>query len=214
MNSYSKEFIDDNKLKIEELLLSVDREGADIEALLKKLENTDFYTAPASLQYHNSVVGGLADHSLNVYYNLKSMIKSKGLENDIPEDSIIICSILHDMSKIRYYEPSIRNKKVYSEMGSKYDNLGNFDWVSEESWKVIDINDRFVYGTHEENSEYMIRQFIPLTYKESTAILYHSGGFIAEGNRKYISKVYNDNSLGTLLHCADLISTYIDEKIV
>lgn len=214
MNSYSKEFIDDNKLKIEELLLSVDREGADIEALLKKLENTDFYTAPASLQYHNSVVGGLADHSLNVYYNLKSMIKSKGLENDIPEDSIIICSILHDMSKIRYYEPSIRNKKVYSEMGSKYDNLGNFDWVSEESWKVIDIKDRFVYGTHEENSEYMIRQFIPLTYKESTAILYHSGGFIAEGNRKYISKVYNDNSLGTLLHCADLISTYIDEKIV
>ena len=43
----------------------VHREGA--EELLSWLSNSDFFTAPASTQYHGSHPGGLLEHSLNVY---------------------------------------------------------------------------------------------------------------------------------------------------
>ena len=44
----------------------IKRDGAD--KLLDYLENrSDFFTAPASSQYHLSRVGGLCEHSINVY---------------------------------------------------------------------------------------------------------------------------------------------------
>ena len=50
---------------------------------------TDFYTAPASTQFHLSCEGGLLQHSLNVYDCLvakkESPIWKKTFE-DIPED--------------------------------------------------------------------------------------------------------------------------------
>ena len=50
------------------LLRTVKRDG--IENIIKYLENSDFFTAPASTRFHNSCEGGLAAHSLNVYHNL------------------------------------------------------------------------------------------------------------------------------------------------
>lgn len=46
----------------------IKREG--IDNLLKYIENTDFFEAPASSRYHLAVPGGLCQHSLNVYYRL------------------------------------------------------------------------------------------------------------------------------------------------
>lgn len=44
----------------------VTRPGAD--ALLNYLENkSDFFTAPASARFHGSYVGGLCEHSVNVF---------------------------------------------------------------------------------------------------------------------------------------------------
>ena len=122
----------------------VHRQGA--KELLEWIQKTDFFTAPASTKFHNCFIGGLADHSLNVYYNLKRLVENKHLEDVIPEESIIICGLLHDMSKINYYEKGVRNKKVYSESGSKWDELGRYDWVSEETWNLIPDNKRFIYA--------------------------------------------------------------------
>ncbi|MDE7349167.1 MAG: hydrolase, partial [Clostridia bacterium] len=44
---------------------NIKREGGD--KLLKWLCDSDFFVAPASSKFHNAVVGGLCDHSLNVY---------------------------------------------------------------------------------------------------------------------------------------------------
>lgn len=63
---------------------------------------TDFFTAPASTRYHLSEVGGLAKHSLNVYYRLAEY--KKHYEINIPDESIIIVGILHDICKTNYYE--------------------------------------------------------------------------------------------------------------
>ena len=200
-----------NKEKICTLLKSINRDGADIEGLLNKLETSDYYTAPASTKFHNCCLGGLADHSLNVYYNLMRLVENKHLENIIPEESIIICGLLHDMSKINYYEKSIRNKKVYRENGSKWDELGRYDWISEECWTVIPEKDRFIYGNHEETSEFMIRQFIPLKVAESVAILNHHAGKGHDSSGINISGLYHRYPLANLLHVADMIATYTDE---
>lgn len=205
---------DINKMKIEicDILSTVERDGADINGLIEKLKTSDFFTAPASTKYHNSFIGGLADHSLNVYYNLKSLVKNKHLEDIIDKDSIIICGLLHDMSKINFYERGFRNKKVYSDTGSKFDDLGKFDWVSEETWNVKPEKDRFIYGNHEETSEFMIRQYIPLKVAESIAILNHHAGQGYDSSQINISGLFHRYPLANLLHVADMIATFTDEE--
>lgn len=211
--NFSEEYIESNKKTFIDLLRNIKRDGANIEGLISKLESSDFFVAPASTSWHNAIKGGLVDHSLNVYYNLKSLVKNKHLEEVIPEETIIVCSLLHDLSKMNFYEKSIRNIKVYSDTGSKYDNLGRFDWVSEEVYKVVHESKRFQYGNHEENSEFMIRCFIPLTLEESIAILHHHGGKGFDSTQQNISYIMSKNPLLTLLHAADMISTFVDESM-
>ena len=46
------------------LLRSIKREG--MEDLIKFIENTDFFKAPASTRFHGNFEGGLLQHSLKV----------------------------------------------------------------------------------------------------------------------------------------------------
>lgn len=202
----------EDKERFENLLrTNVTRDGSNVEGLINKLEHSDFFTAPASTKYHSSCKGGLVKHSLNVYDNLRELVKLKGL--DISEESITICGLLHDMSKLNFYEPTIRNKKVYSEEGSKHDSLGRFDWVAEQSYKVIDDNERFIYGNHECTSVYMIGFYIPLKLEEEVAILHHHGAMSWDSAQDDIGAVYNRYSLACLLHVADMMAAYIDERV-
>ena len=102
------------------------------------------------------------------YLDTRSMIM-----HIIDEESIVICALLHDMSKMNFYEKTFKNVKVYSEYGSKRDEGGTFDWVAQASYKTVDVEKRFLYGNHEETSEFMVRQYIPLKLEESVAILNH-----------------------------------------
>lgn len=212
MRDFTNEEIMEMKEDFIALLRKIKRPNANIEGLIEKLETTDFFTAPASTRYHNCCYGGLLAHSLNVYNNLEMLVKMKGLEEDISEDSILICGLLHDMAKINFYEPSIRNKKVYSDSGSKWDDMGKFDWVSEKSWAVRPEKERFIYGSHEENSVYMVQCFVPLTLAESCAILNHHGGIGGSNEKVAIAGAsFTRFNLAVLLHESDMIATYIDE---
>ena len=44
--------VQNNKMRFIELVKSINREGFDKEQLLYKLENSDFFRAPASAIYH------------------------------------------------------------------------------------------------------------------------------------------------------------------
>ena len=210
----TEELLKENQEKFCELLRSIERKGANIEGLISKLESSDFFEAPASAKYHNSMKGGLVDHCLNVYYNLESLVKNKHLQDLIPEESIIICGLLHDMVKMNYYERVARNVKKCYRYGKKRDELGTFDWVAELGYKVRDEEERFIYGNHEETSEFMIRQYIPLHVEESAAILvhHHSLGYDS-APISTTSKTMERYHLACLLHIADMISTYIDERV-
>lgn len=194
------------------LIRSIEREGADIDGLVRKLESSDFFYAPASTKYHSNYAGGLCEHSLNVYHNLLRLVKSKSGLDDICYDlnSLKIVALLHDISKMNLYEKFSKNVKVYCDDGDKWDNGGKFRWETEDSYKVADS--RFVYGNHEETSEYIARQFIPLKLEESVAILNHMGGMGVDGNKENAPRIFNTYTLALLLYMADMLSTYVDER--
>ena len=139
----------DNIERFESLLTSCKREG--IENLIDFIRSTDFYTAPASTKYHLCCEGGLLQHSLNVYDCLCSKFYNE-LWNEkltsVKPESLIITSLLHDICKTNFYVPELRNKKVYSEHGSKIDSGGRYDWQQVTGYT---INDTLPYG-HGEKS--------------------------------------------------------------
>lgn len=198
-----------NKTRFIELIMSIERDF-DKKKLIDKLVNSDFFVAPASTKYHLCVEGGLCQHSLDVYENLKRLAACTGYSNS---DSIKIVGLLHDISKMNTYRLGYRNVKVYSESGNKEDALGKFSWVSERVYEYIDDADRFTYGSHEDNSEFMVGCFLPLTLEESVAIKHHHGAFTKDGEtqKRTLNCVFDKYPLAVLLHSADMISTYIDE---
>ena len=105
---------EENIKRFEELMATVNRDGR--EELMEYIRTkTDFYTAPASTQYHLSCEGGLLQHSLNVYNCLmakkQSPVWQKILEK-IPEESLVIIALLHDMCKVNFYVEGTRNQKT------------------------------------------------------------------------------------------------------
>ena len=207
------EEIERNRQEFISLIKTINIPGAKIDELLQDLDNSDFYFAPASTQYHNSFEGGLCLHSLNVYRHLSALV---GLyANIIPhydQNTILIVSLLHDLSKINFYEEYTVNKKRYYEGGSKKDNLGAFDWYSETSYKVKDAKDRFLAGSHEFNSLLLIQKYIPLNVEETIAINHHHFGMSDKNPIGDLNAVANRFPLLTLLHLADMASTYLSER--
>lgn len=206
----TQEQMEQNKQRFLQLISSIDIEQADTEGLVNYLLTNDFFTAPASTIYHCNYEGGLCEHSLNVYDNLVKLT-SLYCDGRYSNTTILIVSLLHDLAKVNFYEKYIANKKMYSPTGSKHDNQGNFDWFSEEAYKVADAEKRFLGGEHGFNSMMLVNSFIPLTYEESLAILHHH--FNEEDGHilRDMTAICNKYPLVTLLHLADMASTYLTE---
>lgn len=205
--------INKNKEEFISLIRSINREF-DKEKLINWLENkSDFFTAPASTKYHCSYEGGLCEHSLNVYYALRNLNYSympeltatpeeieQGIHKyEYDEDTLKIVGLLHDISKANYYETYTKNVK---------DNNGN--WQQVQDYKIKE--DRFIYGNDEQNTEFMVSTFIPLTVDEKVALLHKSGGKAFDSNQENIPTIFNKYKLAALLHCADMLSCYILER--
>ena len=199
----------ENENQFLELINSIEREGAKIDELVNYLKSSDFFIAPSSTKYHGVYPGGLCEHSLDVYKNLK-MLLDKHPQYFYEDDTVKIVSLLHDISKTNLYKKDIRNKKVYHESGSKVDNLGKFDWVSEEVYS-IDKEHRLIYGNHEQTSEFMVRLFIPLSMEESVALLHHHGGMNWDSTQINITDIYDNYPLTLFLHISDMLGAYINQ---
>lgn len=213
--------IQQNKETFLALVNSIEREGVDKERLIRQLEGSDFFDAPASAMYHNAFRGGLCAHSLNVYYTLVNMCRAMYTQVDengevqdyvcpYSEDTLKIVALFHDFDKMNKYERTVMNKKVYSETGSKYDEMGKYDWQSVPGYKRKEAKDIFLLGSHGENSVYMTETFFPLSTEEHCAIINHHGCF--DNPKLDITPIFNRYSLACLLHLADMAATYIKER--
>lgn len=203
--------IQNNKTRFIELVRGITREGVDMDRLIDQLEGSDFFEAPASAIYHNAFRGGLCAHSLNVYDTLVKFVSAL-YPTDCPytEDTIKIVALFHDFDKMNKYERTVMNKKVYSETGSKYDEMGKYDWQSVPGYKRKDDKDVFILGTHGENSVYMTETFIPLSTEEHCAILNHHS--VYDNPKLNTTGIYSKYHLACLLHVADMTATYCIES--
>ena len=161
-------------------------------------------TAPASTQYHCSYKGGLCEHSLNVYNQLCKIVSNmpEDPKNKYSQDTLKIVSLLHDFSKMNFYELAERNTK---------DENGN--WIKVPYIKVKDSKDRFLYANHEFNSLYMVSSFIPLNIEEEVAISHHHMGMSEDSIKDNISGIVNRYPLALYLHLADMLSCYVIERV-
>lgn len=193
--------------RFEQLLRSTKRDG--IEGLIEFIRKSDFYTAPASTRYHSCHEGGLLEHSLNVYDCLNTKCKGElWSEMNVTEANIIITALLHDLCKSYYYGTEIKNKKVYSEHGTKSDSNGGFDWVSAPAYVV---DDKIPYG-HGEKSVMMIEEFIKLEPVERYAIRWHMGFTEPKETWNTLGVAIRKYPLVLAMHTSDLEATYLLEK--
>lgn len=156
--------LETKKLFVENLLLSTNRPGVD--KVIDFLNNTDFYTAPASTVYHSNCEHGLLNHSIIVYVTMMQNKKmfmeiDPKVEDRLSDESIALCSILHDICKCCFYKMQTKWKK---------DDVGQ--WQSYTGYAVEDV---FPIG-HGEKSVIMLQNIgLSLNPDEMLAIRYHMG---------------------------------------
>ena len=174
------------------LLRSVQREG--MEDLIKFVESTDFFKAPASTRFHGNFEGGLLQHSMKVYEILKEKLNNTPVPMNISKDTIKIVALLHDICKVNYYKVDYRNAK---------NDLGVWEKVP-----YYTVEDTIPYG-HGEKSVMMITEYMKLTVEEKYAIRWHMG--LSEPKELYgtLSAAFSKYPLALMLFEADIEATYL-----
>jgi hypothetical protein len=211
--------IQENKERFESLIKndSILSMLAGTTDLLNFLSESDFYTAPASINYHGNYEGGLCEHCLQVHDNIFKVASI--FENSYTSKTLTLVSLLHDVCKINIYQKEKRNRKKKNENG--FDILNKKGLPIWEEIEVYAINDLYPLG-HGEKSVILLQQYYQLTKDEIFAIRWHMGGY-DDITKSYIGNLTINNAcnicpLITILHIADLSSIFLqlnsnDEKI-
>lgn len=168
-----------------------DKERAEkIKAMLDDVADR-YFIAPASgrVSYHNCFIGGLADHSLRVYNNLKILAENFSYKN-IPSDSLIVVGLFHDIGKI-----GDRTTPYYIEQESEWhqNKLGEF-YVHNPNLEYL--------GTAQRSLKLLGDYGIDMDIDEYKGILLHDGQYIPE-NKSY---QHNEGPIGLLVHMADMLA--------
>lgn len=187
--------IERNKSIITRALLSTKREG--MQNLLGYLYNNGFFIGPSSTKHHEAYMGGNAEHSIQVWLQLREENKTLPYVKRSQPDSIAIVALLHDVCKIDNY--------IINEDGN------------------ISYNKDCVDKRHAEKSIDIIEKFIKLTQEEKEAIKYHMGIYwlpdyedtYQEGMANEIKNYWNEFGsaikrypLVYITHVADMKATY------
>lgn len=192
--------LDTNLLKmnfLDAVSTNIRRNG--IKDLIDYLSRSDFFKAPASTKFHMACEGGLVYHSLSVFDSLKNLCEMKNINTNYSMETIAIVSLFHDICKVNYYIEDSKNVK---------DPITGV-W---EKVPYYTIKDTFPFG-HGEKSVFLVSKYIELTDYEALAIRWHMSGWDASsrGGDNSTCSAYEKYDLCSLLACADLISTYVNE---
>lgn len=169
----------------------IDRKG--IGLLLDYLDRTGFYKAPASTRFHLASEGGLVEHSLNVLGIARKL--NTALGEPCPDESIIICSLFHDLGKSCYFGKEYYSKKLLLKNGK-------------EPAQPYEKNKDLINVPHEISSVQLLSTFVPLTEDETWAILQHNGMY---SDLKYTLNG-KETELQMIIHWADMWASRVLEK--
>lgn len=186
-----------------DMLLKTERPG--MEDLVKHMDEIGFFDAPCSTQHHLSVPGGLAEHSLNVCYIAQEIMRTLIGEESGMKNSIIICSLLHDIGKCGQYGKANYIPNMLKGRATKA-NPNPEPYQSEA--KPYISNPDLLYIDHEVRALSILSRYIELTEEEQQAILWHNG--------LYSSFKYQipgkETPLYMILHFADMWASRVIEK--
>lgn len=171
----------------------IHRDGAD--KLLSWLDESSFFSDPASTRFHGCYEGGLCDHSVNVFEELVRLLKAYP-EIKVSAETAAIVTLLHDVCKIGCYKQELRNKKV------------NNVWVQQPTYV---FHEDFCFGGHGSKSVYLIQKHMALTDEEAVAINCHMGAWDRNPTDSSVGAAYEKYPLAWLLHVADESATYMRE---
>jgi len=174
-------------------------------------DKSDFFTAPASTQYHLHCECGLLVHSYHVTRYLKELVNIEGvsfINRKIPLESIVICGWFHDICKTNVYEEYEKWRK--DDSTKKWENYGSYKF-----------NDDLPLG-HGEKSVFLLTKLgLELEDAEIAAINYHMGAFHFAGKfdrESSMQSAYERWPISLLLHVSDCMAAKIAdiaaEKIV
>ncbi len=186
------------------ILEATNRKG--IGAVVAYLEKAGFFVAPASVNRHLSHDGGLLEHSLNVYRAAlalrRQMLELRPeLEPRLPEESIAIATLLHDVCKANIYRKMTKYRK---------DDQGRW-----ESYDGYDVDyTRFPFGHGEKSVVMLLRLGLELTNDELLAIRWHMGAwdlsFQSYESKSNISAA-SDVPLVAIVQAADSLAAHLLE---
>lgn len=146
------------------------------------LRTTDFYTCPASTQYHESHDRGLLLHSLRVVDRIVGLMMAPPFDSLVTYESAVFVALVHDWCKIGLYTSYMRNVK----------NEETGKWEQVKSYKYVE--DRAIALGHGVSSMFLAMKFYNLSIEEASAIRYHMGHWncvdaelneLQQANRKY-----------------------------
>ena len=182
------------------LLLSTKRHG--IERVTRELESMGFFESPASRETHFSYDGGLMKHSLNVYHVASSIASNMRVlcpSLHIPEESVIITSLLHDVCKTTRYHKKQEFVKEDGTIEQRY---------------VKDFS-HFPIGHGEKSVIQLLRWGLELTEDEMLAIRYHMGpwqlSLTNEEQQQDYREACTHHPLVAIIHAADTLAAQIIE---
>lgn len=160
------------------------------------LEDTDFFTAPASTRYHGAYAGGLFDHSMNVAKVLLALTRQYGMLVWQRSEAPLIVGILHDVTKIGCYTAVQDMNPIKQELEVSY--IYNRD---HERLSVI----------HGLDSVLLAMKHTELTTEEAFCIRWHMGAYETESWTEYDKAIQTcPNVLWT--HTADMVASKLLER--
>ena len=199
--------------RFESEMAKVSRPGVD--KLMEYIRKSDFYTAPASTKYHLACESGLLQHSLNVLDALRGSLtptydasgKLCGWEYKvagrasatIPDESVIVMALLHDICKTYFYGTSTRNVK--NEKTGKWEKVPYYT-----------VEDRMPLG-HGAKSAMIIKTYMELTNMEMYAIWWHMGFNGEKENDTCVGAAIEKYPAVLALHMADMQAAKIMESL-
>jgi putative nucleotidyltransferase with HDIG domain len=187
----NKEYETNGKALFDGELIKTKRDN--IKELIECMEDGGFYESPCSGAHHLAEPGGLLEHSLNVLTLAREL--ARAWESTIPEESIIISALLHDLGKMGDH-----GKPNYAE---NYLKDG-----SRSSAKPYITNTNLVYIPHEVRSVMIAERYIRLSEEEERAILWHNGLY-GQFRNDITGK---ETELYMIIHFADMWASRITEK--
>lgn len=196
-----------NRNRFKTILKGTGRDG--IGKVLEGLDELGFYEAPASTRFHGSYPGGLLQHSLNVYDEAMKIREAQislvpEIEARLPEDSVAIAALLHDVCKAEVYKVVEKFRKDSDGHWEKYKTYG------------VDYSD-FPLGHGEKSVIRLLRWGLEMKEDEILAIRWHMSGFDLAFQSPEIRNSYSAATekypLFSILHAADGLASRILEAM-